>query len=98
MRNFVAGTLALFIAALPLAAIAQTTNSGASDRRSLTPTTPNSGAGIPGQAGNKSGPAPKQLGTTGSDVNSATSTDTSNIPGKAGGKSGPATRSPSSTK
>jgi hypothetical protein len=87
---------ALLIAAMPFSAIAQTTNPGSQDRDSVTPSTPNSGAGVPGHPGNKSGPAIKRSGTTGSDVNSGTSTqDTSKIPGKPGGKSGPAARSPS---
>jgi hypothetical protein len=87
---------ALLISAMPFSAIAQTTNLGSQDRQSVTPTSPNSGAGMPGHPGNKSGPAAKRSGTTGSDVNSGTSTqDTSKIPGKPGGKSGPAVRSPS---
>src|SRR5689334_17701703 len=87
---------ALLIAAMPFSTFAQTTGPGSQDRQSVTPTSPNSGAGVPGHPGNKSGPAAKRSGTTGSDVNSGTSTqDTSKIPGKPGSKSGPAERSPS---
>ena len=96
MAKIFAGPLAVAIAFLPVAAVAQTSSPGTQDRPSVTPTTPNSGAGVPGHPGNKSGPAARRSGTTGSDVNSGTSTqDTSKIPGKPGGKSGPATRSPS---
>ena len=96
MPKFFVGLLA---AALPVIAVAQTTTPGSQDPQSVTPTSPNSGAGIPGYPGNKSGPAAKRSGTTGSDVNSGTSRqDTSKIPGKPGGKSGPPARSPSSTK
>jgi hypothetical protein len=99
MQKLFVGPLALVIAGLPVIALAQTTSPGSQDRQSVTPTSPNSGAGIPGQPGNKSGPAAKRSGTTGSDVNSGTSTqDTSKVPGKPGGKSGPPARSPSSTK
>jgi hypothetical protein len=97
MQKFFVGPLALLIAALPVTAMGQTTSPNSQDR--VTPTSPNSGAGIQGQPGNKSGPAAKRPGTTGSDVNSGTSTqDTSKIPGKPGGKSGPPARSPSSAK
>jgi hypothetical protein len=67
---------ALLIAAMPFSAIAQTTNPDSQDRDSVTPTTPNSGAGVPGHPGNKSGPAIKRSGTTGSDMNSGTSLKT----------------------
>ena len=99
MQKLFVGPLALVIAGLPVIAIAQTTSPGTQDRQSVTPTSPNSGAGVPGQPGNKSGPAAKRPGTAGSDVNSGTSTqDTSKVPGKPGGKSGPPARSPTSTK
>jgi hypothetical protein len=96
MVKIFAGPLALVIAFLPAIAVAQTSTTGPQDRPAVAPTTPNSGAGVPGHPGNKSGPAAKRPGTTGSDVNSGTSTqDTSKIPGKPGGKSGPAAKSPS---
>jgi hypothetical protein len=97
MAKIFAGPLALAIALLPVVAVAQTSSPGTQDRPAVAPTAPNSGAGVPGHPGNKSGPAAKRSGTTtGADVNSGTSTqDTSNIPGKPGGKSGPATRPPS---
>lgn len=99
MPKFFVGPLALLIAALPATAIGQTTSPNSQDRQSVTPTSPNSGAGVQGQPGNKSGPAAKRPGTTGSDVNDSTSTqDASKIPGKPGGKSGPPARSPSSAK
>jgi hypothetical protein len=97
MPKFFVGPLALLIAAVPFAAIGQTTSPQSG--QSAVPNTPNSGAGIPGQPGNKSGPAVRRSGTTGSDIDKGTSTqDTSKIPGKPGGKSGPPARSPSSAK
>ena len=96
MAKFFCKSVALVIAVLPLSALAQTTSPSPRDTQSVAPTTPTSGAGVPGHPGNKSGPAVKRSGTTGSDVNSGTSTqDASKIPGKPGSKSGPATRSPS---
>ena len=64
--------------------------------------TANSGAGIPGQAGNKNGPAMGSSGTAAGDQqskqNNATGQqDTAGIPGKPGGKSGPAVMPPSGT-
>jgi len=96
MAKIVAGLLALTMAVLPVVAVAQTSTPGSQNRPAVAPLAPNSGAGVPGQPGNKSGPAARRSGTTGSDVNSGTSTqDTSRIPGKPGGKSGPPARSPS---
>jgi hypothetical protein len=90
MPKFVIGFVALVIAMLPAVAIAQTTNPNAQDTQSVQPTRPNSGAGIPGQPGNKSGPAAKKPETTGSE---RPPQDSSNIPGKPGSKSGPVQRS-----
>jgi hypothetical protein len=62
------------------------------------PRAQNSGAGVPGQAGNKNGPAAGPYGqSAGSDqTNQATRLqDTSGIPGKPGSKSGPAVMPPS---
>ena len=78
------------------AALAQTTNPGVS----TTPDAPNSGAGIAGQPGNKSGPAAKPGETVGSaaGANQQNSTDqmqdTSNIKGLPGNKSGPSAKQP----
>jgi len=58
----------------------------------------NSGAGVPGQAGNKNGPAAGPHGQiAGSDQTNQTTRlqDSSGIPGKPGGKSGPAVMPPS---
>ena len=98
MSKFFAGPVALVIAMLPAVAIAQKTNPDPQGTQSVQPTSPNSGAGIPGQPGNKSGPAAKRPETTGSDADSKPSQDASKIPGKPGSKSGPAVRSPSSGK
>ena len=97
MTKFVIGFAALVIAMLSAVAIAQTTNPNAQDTQSVQPIRPNSGAGIPGQPGNKSGPAAKKPETTGSDANRPAQ-DSSNIPGKPGSKSGPVQRSPSTSK
>ena len=97
MTKFVIGPIALVIAMFPVVAIAQTTNPNPQGTQSVEPTRPNSGAGIPGQPGNKSGPAAKKPETTGSDANRPAQ-DSSNIPGKPGSKSGPVQRSPSSLK
>jgi hypothetical protein len=73
------------------AALAQTTNPGVS----TAPSPPNSGAGIAGQPGAKSGPAARPGDTVGSaaGANQQNSTDqlqdTSNIKGLPGNKSGP---------
>ena len=90
-------TIALVIAMFPAVAIAQTTNTNPQGAQSVQPTRPNSGAGIAGQPGNKSGSAAKKPETTGSDANRSPQ-DSSNIPGKPGSKSGPAQRSPSTAK
>ena len=74
MQKLFVAPLALAIAGLPVISIAQTTSPSSQDRQSVTPTSPNSGAGIPGQPGNKSGPGAKRSGTTGSDVNGGTHT------------------------
>src|SRR4051794_24112564 len=63
------------------------------------PTSPNSGAGIPGQPGGKSGPAVKPSTATGSGVESGggRNQDTAKVPGLPGSKSGPAVKSPSNS-
>ena len=95
MPKFFVGPLVLVIALLPITTIAQTTTTGPQDGQAAVPSTPHSGAGIPGQPGNKSGPPAKKPQTTGSDANTGMQ-DASKIPGKPGSKSGPAVRSPSS--
>jgi hypothetical protein len=67
-------------------------------QNTVNPQTQNSGAGMPGLAGNKSGPAAGPHGqTAGSDqTNQATRLhDPSGIQGRAGSKSGPAVMPPS---
>jgi hypothetical protein len=98
MAKFFVGPVAVVIAMLPAVALAQTTSPDPQRTQSVQPTSPNSGAGTPGQAGNKSGPSAKKPETTGSDTNSKPPQDVSKIPGKPGSKSGPAVRSPSSGK
>jgi hypothetical protein len=64
------------------------------------PGTANSGAGIPGQAGNKNGPAVSSSGRGVGDQKSQQNTgeqDSAGIPGKPGGKSGPSVMPPSGT-
>ena len=64
------------------------------------PTSPNSGAGISGQPGGKSGPAVKPSdATTGSGVDSGQgrNQDAAKVPGLPGSKSGPAVKSPSNS-
>jgi opacity protein-like surface antigen len=55
----------------------------------------NSGAGVPGKPGSKSGPAMTKSGT-GSAGQSGAATDQSKVPGMPGNKSGPAVKPPSS--
>ena len=62
------------------------------------PTSPNSGAGITGQPGSKSGPAAKSpSATTGSGVGESRNQDAAKVPGLPGSKSGPAVKPPSSS-
>jgi hypothetical protein len=94
MRKFLIGAMAFAIVTLPAAALAQVTNSPATQM-----TSPNSGAGVQGQAGSKSGPTAKP-GNTGAapsqaDSNPANAPEAAKIPGKPGGKSGPAVKAPS---
>jgi hypothetical protein len=87
------------VAALALAAsYAAAQNASPSD--AAPQSAPNSGAGISGQPGNKSGPAVKSPSTTGSSMstgaqsNEGRTMDASKIPGQPGNKSGPAVRAP----
>ena len=64
------------------------------------PTSPNSGAGIPGQPGSKSGPAVKPPSATtgwGVDSGQGGNQDATKVPGLPGSKSGPAVKPPSSS-
>ena len=54
----------------------------------------NSGAGVPGLPGNKSGPAHRQSGMTQDAHTPGTSPDQSNVPGFPGTKSGPTVQPP----
>jgi hypothetical protein len=100
MLRFVNGAIALAIVTLP--ASAQTTaRPGGGDV--TVPSGQNSGAGIPGHPGSKSGPAAKsQSETTGTDMDQHNRTireqDSSKIPGQPGNKSGPAVRPPAATR
>jgi hypothetical protein len=78
-------TISLIIAATLIggpAAFAQTTGAA-----------PNSGAGVKGMPGNKSGPAVN--GKNSGDQSSSTTQDTSKIPRMPGNKSGPPAQKPS---
>jgi hypothetical protein len=70
-------------------AFAQSSTSGKASNPSAT----NSGAGVPGLPGSKSGSTQTPSGTTPLE-RSATSPDTSRVPGLPGSKSGPSERSP----
>lgn len=93
MKWMVSG-LALALA-LSAGAMAQTTRPDASSA----PSAQNSGAGIAGKPGNKSGPAvkPEPKGTVGSSADQHNSTvqqqDTSKVQGMPGNKNGPPARS-----
>ena len=64
-----------------------------------TPATPNSGAGVQGMPGNKSGPTvrPRTSSNTAPGQGGTTQQDASKVPGAPGGKSGP-TAKPDSQK
>ncbi len=98
MQKIFIGAIALAVATLPAASIAQTTSIQKNDNVALPKG--NSGAGVSGMQGNKNGPAPKASSTTGEDVSNggagqAGAQDATKVPGKTGGKAGPAARSPS---
>ena len=100
MLRLLMGATALAIVTLP--ASAQTTAPPAGGQVTA-PSGQNSGAGIPGKPGSKSGPAVKPSGeTTGSDMSdhnrAVRQQDSSKIPGQAGNKSGPSVRPPSEAK
>jgi len=101
MLRFLAGSIALALSTLPISA--QSPAPGGAGQVPV-PSGQNSGAGIPGKPGSKSGPAVKSPSdTTGSaQRQSEPSTETTRqqdpakIPGLPGSKSGPAVKSPSS--
>jgi type IV secretory pathway TrbL component len=83
MRTTISLIIAVTLIGAP-AAIAQTTG------------TSNSGAGVQGMPGNKSGPATKNSGDQSSGTTQSTGTqDTSKIQGMPGNKSGPPAEKPS---
>jgi len=102
MLRFLAGGVMLAVGTL--AASAQTVAPGGTGQVTV-PSAQNSGAGIPGQPGNKSGPAVKPpSATTGTGMSSGAQQndgvrdqDSAKIPGQAGSESGPAAKQPSDT-
>lgn len=91
MRKILIGAIALALATPAATAFAQTTSG--QNNGNVTLPHGNSGAGVNGMQGNKSGPAPKASSTTGANVDNGGRTgaqDAAKIPGKPGGKAGPA--------
>jgi len=92
--RFVVSTLVLALTLSASASLAQTIRPDVS----TAPSAQNSGAGIAGQPGNKSGPAVKPGETVGASSNQQNPTvqqqDTSNIKGLPGNKSGPPAKQP----
>jgi hypothetical protein len=89
MRHLIYGAVAVF-ATIALPASAQTQNQGGSAPVTA-PSAQNSGTGIAGQPGGKSGPAARSSGPAAAndqDNRFAQQQDSSKIPGKPGGKSG----------
>ncbi len=77
-------------AVMALPALAQNPNGTVS-----VPSAQNSGAGIPGQPGNKNGPAARSSGAAAAHENDSAAVrqqDAAGIPGKPGNKSGPAVK------
>jgi hypothetical protein len=100
MLRLLMGAIALAIVTLPASAQNTAPTGGG---QVTVPSGQNSGAGIPGKPGSKSGPAAKSSSeTTGSDMNdqnrAVRQQDSSKIPGQPGNKSGPAVRPPSGAK
>jgi hypothetical protein len=101
MLRLLMGATALAIVTLP--ASAQTT-APSGGGQATAPSGQNSGAGIPGKPGSKSGPAakPSSETTTGSDTSdhnrAVRQQDSSKIPGQPGSESGPSERPPSGAK
>jgi hypothetical protein len=100
MLGFLTGAIVLAIVTLP--ASAQTTAPPGGGQVTV-PSGQNSGAGIPGKPGSKSGPAAKSPSeTTGSDMSdhnrAVRQQDSSKIPGQPGNKSGRSVRQPAESK
>jgi len=101
MLRLLTGAIALATVTLP--ASAQNTAPSGGGQVTV-PSGQNSGAGIPGKPGSKSGPAakPSSSETTGSDTSdqnrAVRQQDSSKIPGQPGNKSGPAVTPPSRAK
>ncbi len=97
LRLAAAAVLALATMAPP--AMSQTDAPSGAGRVTV-PSAQNSGAGIPGQPGNKNGPAAKSgSATTGAGATTGNESvreqDPAKIPGQPGNKGGPAVKSPS---
>lgn len=100
LRSFAATVATLALLALPVAAQTPPANTPG---QGTAPSGQNSGAGVPGLPGNKSGPAVRSpSGTSGAATGSTSQQDpsvrqqdTSKVPGMPGSKSGPAERPPS---
>ena len=85
-------TIALLTAGI-VSTSAQTTSGSAG---TAAPTAPNSGAGVQGMPGNKSGPAVRSGNSTSNQPTGAATQDASKIPGMPGNKGGPAAKPPTS--
>jgi hypothetical protein len=86
------------LAILTILPLALTAPALAQNAQQQQPTSPNSGAGVTGQPGSKSGPAAKSpSATTGSGVGESRNQDAAKVPGLPGSKSGPAVKPPSSS-
>jgi hypothetical protein len=100
MLRLLIGAAALALVTLPASAQSTAPSEGG---QVTAPSGQNSGPGIPGKPGSKSGPAVKPSGeTTGSDMSdhnrAVRQQDSSKIPGQPGNKSGPAVTPPSRAK
>jgi hypothetical protein len=99
MLRLLMGATALAVVTLPASAQTAAPSGGG---QVTAPSGQNSGAGIPGKPGSKSGPAAKSETTTGSDMSdhnrAVRQQDSSKIPGQPGSKSGPSIRPPSEAK
>jgi hypothetical protein len=99
MRSFMLGAAAIAFVTFPVmtqTSSAQTSSPGQMPQA----TSPNSGAKVEGDAGNKNGPpASSETTGAGADANNAQKTpqDVSKVPGLPGNKSGPPARRPSET-
>lgn len=98
LKFYASAAMALLFLSVPATAQVRSP----ADGKITIPSAQNSGAGIPGQPGNKSGPAPKASETSGTRVPSnpdetvspTQEGDSAKIPGKPGGKAGPAVTEP----